>query len=82
MRTDTTFSLFGFCFLVFCFARFLFGKLALQGDARNYYEHFKFFLDNMRHGVYPMWESTRQFGVPAEFFMRRIGELIRSTLLF
>ncbi|MDP8212823.1 MAG: hypothetical protein P9X22_05995 [Candidatus Zapsychrus exili] len=38
-----------------------------------YFEHTRFYIDNISRGIYPMWESTRQLGVPAEFFMRRIG---------
>jgi len=50
------------------------GQLAIYGDAHNYYEHTEFFLENITRGVFPLWESSRQTGVPTEFFMRRIGE--------
>ncbi len=50
------------------------GKLALVMDSRVYYEHIKFFLDNLARGVIPLWDPTRQWGTPNEFFLRRIGE--------
>ena len=64
---------------------FILNKSLLIGDAAAYYEHFKFYLDNISRGVYPMWESSREFGVPSEFFLRRIGSfnpLFYLILLF
>ncbi len=55
------------------FHGFLTGKLSLSGDAVPYYEHFKFFVDSIGRGTYPMWDPTRDMGVPTEFFARRIG---------
>ncbi|MCK5580758.1 MAG: hypothetical protein KAJ18_05740 [Candidatus Omnitrophica bacterium] len=61
------------CLWLFAFRDFLTSRLALAGDAAVYYEHIKYFLDNISRGVYPMWEPTRADGVPEEFFLRRIG---------
>ena len=65
---------FSFIFWVFLFREFFLGHRALINDALPYFEHFKFFIDNIRQGTIPLWESTRDSGVPAEFFLRRIGE--------
>lgn len=62
-----------FSLWIFCFRGFLIGKLSLQSDALAYYEHFQFFFKNFARGVYPMWEFSRQDGLPAEFFLRRMG---------
>lgn len=64
-----------FAFLVWCysFRGFLSGNLALQSDALAYYEHFKYFIDQMMRGIYPMWDPTMNCGIPQEFFLRRIG---------
>ena len=58
---------------LFAFRCFLLGKLDLFEDARPYYEHFKFYFDNLSRGIYPLWDPIRQWGVPNEFFLRRIG---------
>lgn len=55
------------------FRHFLSGELSLSHDATPYYGHIKFFLDNIRQGVFPLWDPTRQHGVPNDFFLRRIG---------
>ena len=57
----------------FSFRSFVLDKAPLQSDAVAYYEHFEYFLTNISHGVYPLWEPTRNIGVPMEFFLRRIG---------
>ena len=52
---------------------FFLNRLSLINDAMVYYEHTKFYLDQITHGVYPLWDPTRDFGVPNEFYLRRIG---------
>ena len=77
------------CFFIFvsfllwmiCFRAFLSGRLALLSDAVPYYENVKFFLDNLRQGIYPLWDPTRDGGVPNELFLRRIGEFNPFYLL-
>lgn len=62
-----------FILWVFCFRNWLLGIITLDSDASAYYEHFEYLIENLSRGVYPLWEPTRQYGVPTEFFMRRIG---------
>jgi len=45
----------------------------LESDAKSYYDHFKYYIENISRGIYPLWEPTRQSGLPIEFFMQRIG---------
>jgi hypothetical protein len=61
--------------LIWCFSfkGFITGKLALVSDALAYYEHFKYYIDQLMRGVYPMWDATWSCGIPFEFFLRRIG---------
>ena len=70
-----------FALWCFCFRGFLANELSLQGDAQAYSEHFHYFIDNLSRGVYPLWEPTREQGVPIEFFLRRIGEFNPFYLL-
>ncbi|MBP9854607.1 MAG: hypothetical protein KBD53_07060 [Candidatus Omnitrophica bacterium] len=49
------------------------GRLAFTADAVPYYQHIKFFVDNLMNGTYPFWDPTTNSGVPNEFFLRRIG---------
>ncbi len=58
---------------LFAFKDFLSGKLRLIVDAVSYYDHIKFYIDNIGHGVYPLWDHFWQTGLPNEFFLRRIG---------
>lgn len=66
-----------FCFSIilwlFSFRGFFLNKIMITSDAQAYYDHVKFYLLNITRGAYPLWEHFRQGGVPAEFFMRRIG---------
>jgi len=65
--------LLAFLFWIFSFCTFLTGENVLVSDAIAYYEHFQYFNDNISRGIYPLWEPTRSYGVPVEFFLRRIG---------
>jgi len=67
------FVIVSFLVWIFIFRGFLTDKLALVMDATPYYGHIKFYLDNVAQGVYPLWDPTWRSGVPAEFFLRRIG---------
>ncbi len=53
---------------------FFSGRLAMTYDAVSYYEHVRYYLDNISRGVYPFWDPTRDLGVPNTFFLRRFGE--------
>ncbi|MBF0570866.1 MAG: hypothetical protein HQL12_03240 [Candidatus Omnitrophica bacterium] len=50
------------------------GKYGLMGDAFNYYWDSRFFLDNISHGIYPLWNPDYSGGVVWNFFLRRMGE--------
>lgn len=52
---------------------FVKGETILQGDANPYFEHFKFYIDQISRGVYPLWDPSRDHGQPTELFLRRIG---------
>jgi len=58
---------------IFAFRGFLTSKFWLISDAQSYYDHTKFFIENLRHGVYPLWDPFWYFGAPNDFFLRRIG---------
>jgi len=62
-----------FALWIFSFRGFLAGELTLTGDAIAYFEHMKFYLDQISRLVYPLWDFTRNWGVPVELFLRRIG---------
>ena len=63
-----------FAIWLFLFRAFLSGELAITYDAVPYYEHIKFFIDQITQGILPLWDPTRDGGVPNEFFLRRFGE--------
>ncbi len=58
---------------LFLFRHFLLGQYALLDDAVVYYEHVKFYIDQISRGVYPLWDPSREWGVPNEFFLLRFG---------
>ena len=66
---------------IFSFRGFIFRKLRLIADAFPYYEHTKFFVDNLARGVLPLWDPTWRCGAPNEFFLRRMGEVNPVYLL-
>ncbi len=68
------FLLAAFFVWAFLFRGFFSGELALTYDAVPYYEHIKFFIDQITQGVFPLWDPTRDNGVANEFFLRRFGE--------
>jgi len=67
--------LFFISFLLFCISLrvFLAGHIRLNEDAVVYYDHFKYFVDQLLRGIYPLWDPTWQNGIPNEFYLRRIG---------
>lgn len=58
---------------IWCFRGFLFAQFGVTSDASAYVTHVKFLTSNLARGIYPMWEFGTQTGLPAEFFLRRIG---------
>lgn len=65
----------GFLAWIFAFRGYLTTKFALTSDALSYYDHTKFFIENLAHGVYPLWDPFWYHGVSNDFFLRRIGAL-------
>ena len=55
------------------FRGFLSGELALTEDAVSYYDHIQFLIQNVKHGVFPLWDPFYNYGSPNDFFLRRIG---------
>jgi hypothetical protein len=55
------------------FRVFLSGSIALDQDASNYYEHFKYFIDQICQGTFPLWDPNRAPGEFNELYLRRIG---------
>lgn len=58
---------------IFSFRVFLFREAPLTSDAVSFYDHLKFYIDNISRGVYPLWDPMWSCGSPNEFFLRRIG---------
>ena len=67
--------LFTFLLWIFAFRGFLSSKFSLTSDATSYYDHIKFFVENLGSGVYPLWDPFWCNGAPNDFFLRRIGAL-------
>ncbi len=58
---------------VFIFWGFLSLRLTIFEDAPSYYEHTKFFIENLAKGIFPLWDPFWFNGAPNDFFLRRIG---------
>jgi len=71
----------GFIVWVFSFRGFLTSRFDLISDATSYYDHTRFFVDNLSRGVYPLWDPFWCHGVSNDFFLRRIGALNPFYLL-
>ncbi len=55
------------------FRGYLSSKVALFDDAISYYDHIKFYLDNMARGVFPLWDPLWFCGAANTFFLQRMG---------
>jgi len=64
---------FSFIVWITIFWDIIIGDVHLIGDASVYYQHFKFFIDSLSQGTYPMWDPFQNWGVPNELYLRRIG---------
>lgn len=80
-RNTIILLLISFFVWLFAFRGFVRGELSLQSDATSYYDFFRYYIENLTRGVFPMWEPTRAGGVPIEFFLRRIGSFNPFILL-
>lgn len=66
---------FPFFLWVYFFRDFLSGRIVVIDDAFSFYANTKFFLDNLREGVYPLWNPFVLWGIPADINLHQIGEL-------
>jgi len=65
--------IFAFIIWISVFFGFLSAQLAFSSDAGSYFDHIKFFIENLAKGVFPLWDPYWYFGSPNDFFLRRIG---------
>ena len=61
-----------FSLWIFIFREFIFGDLRIDSDAISYYEHIRFYIQNITRGIFPLWDPFWMSGSPNEFFLRRI----------
>lgn len=66
---------FGLVVWLITFRGFLNSSFDLESDAFSYYDHTKFLVENLSHGVFPLWDPFWCNGAPNDFFLRRIGAL-------
>lgn len=67
------------------FRGYISGKVALFDDALSYYDHIKFYLDNLSRGVFPLWDPLWFSGADNSFFLQRMGcfnPFLMITLIF
>ncbi len=64
-----------FAFALWCYAfrGYLSSRFELISDQLSYYDHTRFLIENLRHGIYPLWDPFWINGAPNDFFLRRIG---------
>lgn len=55
------------------FRAYLSGKAILDSDAVSYYDHIKFYIDNLSKGVFPLWDPAWFCGASNTFFLQRMG---------
>ena len=72
-RLTVAWMFFAFAVWVFCFWGFLTNQYTLTSDALSYYDHTKFFIENLSSGIFPLWDPFWCNGAPNDFFLRRIG---------
>ncbi|MBF0122841.1 MAG: hypothetical protein HQL21_05475 [Candidatus Omnitrophica bacterium] len=62
------------CFIwLLAFGDYFTGKSTLFSDAVSYFDHTFYFIENIKRGVFPLWDSSWNHGAPNDFFLRRIG---------
>jgi len=67
------FILIAFLVWIKIFSGFLSAQVSLANDAVAYYDHIKFFVDELIGGNYPLWDPHWNFGAPNEYFLRRFN---------
>ena len=58
---------------LFTFRDYFTGRTTLFSDATSYFDHTRFFLENLKKGVFPLWDYFWNHGSSNEFFLRRLG---------
>ena len=53
---------------------FFFDEAFIYGDNAQCYYYIKYYLDNIVHGVYPLWDPFSAWGRPDDLDMRFLGE--------
>ena len=74
-RWECFFIILSFALWFVCFRDFFFGRLPLFADAISYFEHIGYYTDNLKNGIYPLWNPFWYEGAPYQFFLRRIGDV-------
>ena len=64
---------FTFVIWAYVFRGYLSSRFTLISDAQSYYDHTRFFIENLKNGIYPLWDPFWYYGAPNDFFLRRIG---------
>ncbi|MBF0523333.1 MAG: YfhO family protein [Candidatus Omnitrophica bacterium] len=73
LRSSWFFFFVSCLFWIVAFRRFLIGEIGFSSDAVSYYDHTKFYIDNLLHGVFPLWDPFWSCGASNDFFLQRIG---------
>ena len=81
LRSASFWIVLAFAIWIVTFWDFLTGKLSLIDDATSYYEHTKFFVENLAQGIFPLWDPFWHSGTSNDFFLRRIGSFNPLYLL-
>ena len=82
---DLLLIILAFALWALMFRGYLSGKVALFDDAISYYDHIKFYLDNIARGVFPLWDPLWFCGGANTFFLQRMGcfnPFLLFTLVF
>ncbi|HLD69279.1 MAG TPA: hypothetical protein VJA17_00780 [Candidatus Omnitrophota bacterium] len=58
----------------FIFGSYWIGKPCMTTHGMDYYHIVKYFMDNLTHGSFPLWDPFRNWGKPDDFDNRFIGE--------
>ena len=75
--SDFIFIFLAFGIWIYCFRHFLSGQMLLVADAVPYFEHVKFFIDQISRGVYPLWDPRAILACPMIYSCGASENLIR-----
>jgi len=57
---------------MYLFSPFISDQSALSEDAVSYSNHVRFYVENLKEGIFPLWNIRASCGVANDFFLRRI----------